>query len=329
MKTPVIFFSAVVGAVFLAIAYIFYYQPDFMNDYTLDEIRTNSHSKARAAVSRLLFDPASAQFGLLRSVWVGKTKYVCGGVSAKDRSGAVADYRALVYTAAIDLARIDDDEVIAQRHDAFKPCPLSEEEELAQQRTAISPGALSVLKTMQKAIPTADPSISSTVAPQVSSAGGKSSGATTEQLLGQLAGQAGSEGQRSSSTFKAPLGNEQPAGRGGSQEQQSSSAFKAALGNEGEWRSDRPPAAWPVLPPDHALSKPVKKRTTAQAIALAAEIEERWAQFKAGNPQERPSPDDIREALGALLAIDPKDAGFPRAWAAFVRLRKIERDAGA
>jgi hypothetical protein len=305
MKTPVVLFSAAVGAVFLAIAYVFYFQPDFMNDYTLDEIQTNSHSKARAAVSRLLFDPASAQFGLLRSVWVGKTKYVCGGVSAKDRSGAFAEYRALVYTPAIDLARIDDDEVIAQRHDAFKPCPSSEDEKLAQRKTAISPGALSVLKTIQKAIPTADPSISSTMAPQVSSAGGKSSGATTEQLLGQLAGKAGSEGQQSNSTFMT------------------------ALDNETEWRSDRPPTAWPAFPPDHPLSKPVKKRTTAQAIALAAEVEERWAQFKAGNPKERPSPDDIREALSALLAIDPKDAGFPRGWAAFVRLRKIERDAGA
>ena len=28
-------------------------------------------------------------------------------------------------------------------------------------------------------------------------------------------------------------------------------------------------------------------------------------------------------------AIGPKDERFPRAWAAFVRLRKIERDAGA
>ena len=119
-------FSAAVGAVFLAMAWIFYYQPDFMNDYTLDEIRTNSHAKARAAVSRLLFYPASAEFGLLRSVWVGEAKYVCGGVSAKDRSGAYAQYRAFVYTAAIDTARIDDDEQIAQKHDAFKTCPLSE-----------------------------------------------------------------------------------------------------------------------------------------------------------------------------------------------------------
>jgi hypothetical protein len=30
-----------------------------------------------------------------------------------------------------------------------------------------------------------------------------------------------------------------------------------------------------------------------------------------------------------LRAIDPKDEGFPQAWAAFVRLRKIERNFGA
>jgi hypothetical protein len=236
---------------------------------------------------------------------VDGAKFVCGKVNAKDRSGAYAGYRAFVYTVAIDFARIDDNEQIAQKHDAFKTCPLSEEEELARQKIAISPGALSALKAMQKAIPAADPSTLSTMASQVSPAGGKSSGATTEQLLGQLAGQPGSQGQQSNSTFKT------------------------ALDNESEWRSDRPRAAWPVFPPDHPLSKPVRKRTTAETMALATEIEERWAQFKAGNAKARPSPDDIRQALRALLAIDPKDDGFPRAWAHFVRLRKIERDLGA
>jgi hypothetical protein len=302
MKIPVALFSAFLGAVFFAMGSMFYYQPSFINGYELDAIWTNNHSKARAAVSRLLFNPASAEFDVLRSVQVDGAKFVCGKVNAKDRSGAYAGYRAFVYTEAIDFARIDDSEQIAQKHDAFKTCPLSEEEKLAQ-KIAISPGALSVLKAMQKAIPAADPSTLSTMASQASPGGGKSSGATTEQLLGQLAGQPGSEGQQSNSTFKA------------------------ALDNESEWR--RPPAAWPVFPPDHPLSKPVRKRTTAQTIALATEIEERWAQFKAGNAKARPSPDDIREALRALLAIDPKDEGFPRAWAAFVRLRKIERDIGA
>ena len=311
MKFPAMLFSTAVGVVFLVLACMFYIQPDFLNDYTLDEISTQSHAKARAAVSRLLFNPASAEFGILRSVWIGKAKYVCGGVSAKDRAGAYAEYRAVVYTPASDRARIDDDEVIAQKHDPFRPCPSSEEEEPEQQKMEISPGALSVLKTMQKVIPATDPAGLSTLAPKVSSAGAKSSGATTEQLLGQLAGRAGSEGQQSSSTSKAAPDN------------------KTAPDNKAELRSDRPPTAWPAFPPDHPLSKPVKKRTTAQTIALAAEVEERWAQFMAGNPKERPSPEDIREALGALLAIDPKDAGFPRAWAAFVRLRKIERDAAA
>lgn len=239
MKIPAALISAGVGAVFFAVASLFYYQPSFISDYGLDTILTNNHAKARAAVLRLLFNPASAEFGALRSVRADAAKFVCGNVNAKDKSGVYAGYRAFVYTVAIDFARIDDNEQIAQKHDAFKPCPLSAEEKLAN------------------------------------------------------------------------------------------STFKAALDNEGEWRSDRPPAAWPVFPPDHPLSKPAQKRTTAQAMALAKEVEEHWAQFKAGNSKARPSPDDIREALRAQLAIDPKDEGFPQAWAAFVRLRKIERDVGA
>jgi len=286
---------------------MFYYQPAFMND-ALERVLNTNHSKARAAVARLLFNPASAEFDVLRSVEVDAAKYVCGNVNAKDKSGVYAGYKAFVYTVSIDFARIDDDEQIAQKHDAFKICPLSKEEELAQQlRLAMSPEALSMLKTVQKVIPTADPSTLSTLTSQASPGSGKSSGGTIEQQLGQLGAQPGSEGQ-----------------------QQSNSTFKVALPNESEWRGDQPPAAWPVFPPDQPLStKSVKKRTTVQAITLAAGVEERWAQFKAGNSRARPSPDEIREALRALLAIDPKDEGFPLAWAIFVRLRKVERDVAA
>jgi len=316
MRIPAALISAGVGAVFFAAAYVYYYQPAFIGDDALAAILTTNHSKARAAVSRLLFNPASAEFGVLRTVELDAAKYVCGNVNAKDKSGAYSGFKAFVYTVAIDFARIDDDGQIARRHDAFKTCPLSEEEEkLAQQKLTISPGALAALKTVQKAIPTADPSTLSTLSSQMSPAGGPAPLATTEQQLSQLGGQPGYAGQQG-----------QP-GSGG--QQQSNSTFKVALGNEDEWRSDRPPAAWPVLPPDHLLSKPAEKRTTAQALALAAEVEQRWAQFKAGNSKVRPSPDDIRKALRALLAIDPKDEGFPRAWAAFVRLRKIERDVAA
>lgn len=306
MRIPVAIASAGVGAAFFMVAYTFYHQLSIISDYDLSTILTTDHSRARAAVNRLLFNPESAEFGVLRSVELDAANYVCGNVNAKDKSGAYAGVRAFVYTVAIDFARIDDDGQIAQRHDAFKTCPVSEEEKLAQQQMAISTGAMSILKTGQKAIGAADPSTLSTMASQVSPAGGKSSGSTTEQQLGQLAGQSGTGGQ-----------------------QQSNSTFNSALDSENEWRSDRPPAAWPVFPTDHPLSKPVLKRTTAQSIALAKEVEERWAQFKAGNLKVRPSRDDIREALRALLAIDPKDDEFPQAWAAFVRLSKIERDVGA
>jgi len=109
---------------------------------------------------------------------------------------------------------------------------------------------------------------------------------------------------------------------------QGSSTFTASLGNESEWRSDRPPAAWPSFPFDHPLAKWVQKRSTGLAFALAKDIEERWEQSRNGNAKARPSPDEIQEACRALLTIDPKDNEFPKAWASFVRLRKIERDIG-
>jgi hypothetical protein len=40
-----------------------------------------------------------------------------------------------------------------------------------------------------------------------------------------------------------------------------------------------------------------------------------------GASNSRPSSDEINEACRALLAIDPKDEAYPKAWAAFVRLR--------
>jgi hypothetical protein len=111
---------------------------------------TSSHSKARAAVSRLLINPASAQFDVLRSVEADAAKYVCGNVKAKDKSGSYSGYRAFVYTVAIDFARIDDDGQIAQRRVAFSDCPIPEEEQIAQQKMAISPGVLSMLKPFKK-----------------------------------------------------------------------------------------------------------------------------------------------------------------------------------
>ncbi|WP_441241531.1 hypothetical protein [Tardiphaga sp. 768_D3_N2_1] len=307
MNTPAALISAGVGVAFFAAASAFYYQPSFIRpDYALDAVLTTNHSKARAAVTRLLLNPSSAQFDGLRSVQVVAGKYVCGTVNAKDRSGSYRGHRAFVYAVAIDFARIDDDGEIAQRHDAYKACPVSEEEEkLAQQKIGISPGALQAIKLVQKTLPTADPSVLTDMASQLSPAGSGPAG-TTEQQLGRLAGQPGSGGQQS--------GNQ---------------TFKTTPSLESDWRSDKPPTAWPVFPPNHVLAKPVQKRTNAEALVLAKSVEDLWAKSKAGTSSQRPSPDEIREALRALMAIDAKSAEFPQAWAAFVRLRTIEREASA
>jgi hypothetical protein len=137
----------------------------------------------------------------------------------------------------------------------------------------------------------------------------------------------GPPGSASRSGSAGPSG---PAANSGSAgQQQANSTFMAALGNESEWRSDRPPVAWPNFPFDHPLARSALKRTTGQAIALAKDIEDRWEQSRYGNAKGRPAADEIQEACRALLTIDPKDNEFSKAWAAFLRLRKIERDANS
>jgi hypothetical protein len=307
--------AAGLGAAFFAAELTFRLYPDF----ELSAIFSNNDSKARAAVSRLLINPSSAQFGELRSVKEEAAKYVCGEVKAKDKTGQYAGYRAFVYTVASDFARIDDDGQIAQKHAAFRTCPLSDEEKVAQQNLQISPGTLSMVKSIQKVLPTADPSTLSTMASQMSAGGERSSGGTLEQQTGQMARQLTARLPAASQSGSAGPSSSP----GGPQE---NSTFKAALGNETEWRGDRPPAAWPIFPMDHPLARSAQKRTTAQAMAFAKEVEDRWEQSKSGNTKARPSSEEIQEACRALLAIDPKNEEFPKAWAAFVRLRKIGRD---
>ncbi|MGY3036837.1 hypothetical protein ACVIIV_006007 [Bradyrhizobium sp. USDA 4354] len=62
-------------------------------------------------------------------------------------------------------------------------------------------------------------------------------------------------------------------------------------------------------------------------MALAKEVEARWAQPRISEAStKRVLSEDIRKARCALLAIDPADKEYPQAWAAFVRLRDIERE---
>lgn len=323
MNLPAAIISAGLGAAFLAAELTFYYQPAWLNpDYALGLIFSMSHSKARTAVSRLLINPQSAEFGTLRSVEENATKYVCGAVKAKDKSGKYADYRDFVYTVATDSARIDDDGVISHRHVAFRACPASPDDK-------ISLDGQSMVKSIEKVVPSVISSAISTAGTDVSSAGG--SGGSLEQQVGRMANQMTGgplPGSSSGSVgYSGSANSSGSASKSGSGGQQAKSSSKAALGSESGWSSDRPPAAWPMFPLDHPLARSAPKRTASQAIALAKEIEDRWEQAKSGNAKARPSSDEILDACRALLTISPKDNDFPKAWAAFVRLRKIDREA--
>lgn len=318
MNVPAAVIAAGLGAAFFAAELVFYFQPAWINsDYIKGVVFASSHAKARVAVQRLLVDPTSAKFGELRTVEADKTKFVCGTVKAKDRAGYYAEHRDFVYTISTDSARIDDDGWIAQKHPAFRPCPVAPDEK-------ISPDAVSMVKAIENAVPAAANSAPS----KMPAESGSSSGGSLGQQAGQMADKMTGGPLPPAAAGSANLpGSGARSGSAG--QQQAGSTFVAALGNESEWRSDRPPAAWPSFPFDHPLAKWAPKRSTGLAFALAKDIEDRWEQSRSGNAKGRPSPDEIQEACRALLTIDPKDSEFPKAWAAFVRLRKIDRDAGS
>lgn len=317
MNIPAAVISAAFGVALFAGMNAFQYRSSLIPPDILGKIFATKHSKARAAVTRLLIDPASAEFSALRSVEADAAEYVCGTVRARGKSGRYAEYRAFVYTVATDLARIDDDGRIAHRHDAFKKCPVSEEEDESLRQKLVASGTVSMVKALQAIMPnTGDPSTQPAGTPGMLAAatrsGGaaKSSGGTLEQQVGQMASQLS--------------GGYQPGTVG---QKSANSTFKVGVRQESEWRGDQPPAAWPTFPSDHLLARPAQKRTTEQAIALAKDVEDRWERSNSGAASSRPSPDEINEACRALLAIDPKDDAYPKAWAAFVRLRRIDRAA--
>lgn len=321
MNMPAAVISAGLGAAFLAAELAFYYQPAWINpDYALGVIFSMKHSKARTAVARLLINPQSAEFGTLRTVDAGAAKYVCGAVKAKDKSGHYGEFRDFVYAVATDSARIDDDGVISYRHVAFRTCPVSPD----GKQNGVPDGQ----SIVEKVVPTVVSSAMSTIGAQMPAGGGP--GGSLEQQVGHMANQmTGGPLPGSPSGSSGYSGSASSAGsksRSAGQ-QQANSSSKAALANEDGWSSDRPPAAWPMFPLDHPLARPASKRTPSQAIAQAKGIEDRWAQSKSGNAKARPSSDEILEACRALLTVSPKDREFPKAWAAFVRLRKIDREA--
>ena len=322
--------AAGLGAAYLAAEILWDYRPSWLNfDPVMDVVFSSSDPKARAAVSRLLINPASADFSALRTVELDKTKFVCGAVKAKDRSGYHGAYHDFVYTVATDHARIDDDGLITHEPGAFTACPTAPEEKPTPPK--ILPEAVSAVKAIEKAVPLAASSGLATMASKMPAGGGNSPGGSLEQQVGHMANRmtaglppgvpAGSAGLSGSTSQPGPASRGDSAGQ-----RQASSTSKAALVDESEWRSDQPPSVWPVFPFDHPLARPARKRTTSQAIALAKDIEDRWAQSRHGNAKARPSSGEIQEACRALLAINPNDSEFPNAWGAFLRLRKITRD---
>jgi hypothetical protein len=329
VNIPTLLIAAGVGVAFFAAEHRWYYQPDMIKPEVAFDFLSTEHMKARAAVRHMLINPGSAQFGGLRSVDADGARYVCGGVKAMDKSGHFAD-AAFVYAVAVDFARIDDEEGrMTFQRSGFKPCPMPDEEKVAQQKTLISPGALSVIKAAEKVFPKADPSALSTLAAPGSSGSGASSGGTMEQQLGQLTGQSAASASDLSGSSRS-TGGPDSAGISASGSRQADPSVEVSLGNELAWRADRPPAVWPAFPSGHALASPTRKRTAALALALATDVEERWEQSKSRRDSgARPSSEEVREACRALLTIDPKAKDYPKAWAAFVRLRKIDREMAA
>ena len=295
-----------IGTAFFAAGYTWNYQPEIINANEIWSMFESEHGKARAAVLRVLVAPNSAHFNGMRTIDSDQARYVCGSVKAMDKERQYVE-AAFVYTVAIDFARIDDDGRMTSQRSAYKPCPGAADDKIADQNTLISPGALSMIKTVEKIIP-------------------KSSGGTMEQQLGQLAGQTAAVAP-GSTVARRSAGSSAGAGWAPAA-QHSSSGVEARQADELTWRVDHPPAAWPNFPSDHPLAKSAQKRTSAEALAFAKDVEARWEKAKSsGVPAKRPSPEEIKEACRALLAIDPTDNDYPQAWAAFVRLRKIDRDA--
>ncbi|WP_298240543.1 hypothetical protein [uncultured Bradyrhizobium sp.] len=290
-----------VGAAFFGVGYAWNYQPDVIDPDEVWSAFQSEHRKARAAVSRLLIEPHSAHFNGLRTVEVDAARYVCGAVKAMNKGGHYV-VAAFVYTVVSDFARVDDDGHITTEHSPYTPCPTATDDHIAERQAPIAPGALAVAKMVGKTIP-------------------RSGGGTMEQQLGQLAAQTAAVAPQAELSLS-------PAGTGPALARPpSGSEEKTVAESDSTWEADRPPAAWPASSLDRCPTKSTQLPTAAEALVLAKDIEARWQQLRPSEvPTKRLLSEEIKKAHCALLAIDPADKRYPQAWAAFVRLRNIDRD---
>ncbi|CAN5412179.1 hypothetical protein BH11PSE4_BH11PSE4_25110 [soil metagenome] len=313
--------SAGVGGAFFSLQVMFPQQMlGLVSGVWLDDYMAGDHARARSAVYKVLIDPQSAAFQDLRTVEAAKAKFVCGKVNSKDKSGVYAGYRAFVYERAGDMVRIDDDGRILKVPASFSACPVPQDAVPAAKPITISAETMEMAGKILKVLPSVDVQA---VPPAAAVA------------LGALGGSAGTGGSPASlqSGVQAlaqsvPQLERKPGQGAGNVQSPAKPAAEAHRDNERDWRGDRPPAAWPVFTADDPLAKPASKRSNADTMALAVEVEQRWSKVEAGRSKAKPSRTETREALRALLAIDPASKEFPQAWSLFVRLRKIDRGSG-
>ncbi|CCD95607.1 conserved exported hypothetical protein [Bradyrhizobium sp. ORS 375] len=319
MNIPALLIATGFGAVFLAAELRWYVQPPAIDAKPVMSALSSDHMKARAAVRNVLVAPDTAQFEGLRSVTEGATKYVCGLVKARDRSGNVAD-APFVYAVAANFVRVDDGGRLTREQASYRPCPVIEDEPKVAQKDpdkklAISPAALAVVKTAVQLMPEGDPAtltaLSATMTEAAGSRAGGAGGQRMEQQIAALAGKTvGSAGGSSAGqTIVSERGKP-----------------TASASKPSEWRADQPPPNWPKFPQGHPLAVPTERRPPSEALALARDVEERWKKSEAaGDPRLRPSAKDIKDASRALLTIDCIDIEYRQAWAAFVRLQEMDR----
>ena len=337
-KIAVWLIVGVVGVTFLTLEFIYPYYVSFFS-HSIEPLVNPNLWKARAAVSRLLFDPNSARFDDLRDVEAEGVQYVCGDVDAKDRQRAFSGPLEFVYEVKPGIARIDDNGQIARVHDAYRPCPENIEPSLPQALDLeTAKQAVKILKVIPK--PGLDPQTLGTLGSLLASKPSNTAAAAKDLQTGLS--QFRSSGGAAAKDLQTGLGQFQavntlaqagtsdtPTTPSTVKPSRADSSFTADLTNEREWRGDHPPAGWPRFPPGDPLARPVRKRTPEQAIAMAATVEERWNRFKAGRSSSQPRTTEIEEALRTLLTVEPDSKDFPKAWALFVSLRQIDREAGA
>jgi hypothetical protein len=102
-------------------------------------------------------------------------------------------------------------------------------------------------------------------------------------------------------------------------------ATVAASPREAKWDEANPPPDWPKFTVIPGKPKP-KPRSPDQALSTALNIEKRWADYRSGKTKKPVTLVENGNAIEGLVMIKSTSPQYPQAWAAFVRLRKLDRE---